>query len=187
MISLSADRQVIVFTHRLSFLGILCDKSNPAIVCIRQEPWGAGEPGDVPLFGKKPEGALKKLRDERLAQAEKALTDHGSEAYYPLAKAICSDFRILVERMVELVLLADVIQRHRRAINTMGKIDNLSKIRPEDCKLIDYFMTKYSCFEHSQSSESPVDVPDPNALKDDIEKLLTWHGEFKDRKVEVLA
>jgi len=187
LIDLSAERQVIVFTHRLSFLGILCDKSNPAVVCIRQEPWGAGEPGDVPLFGKKPESALKKLRDERLSQAAKMLKDHGSETYYPLAKAICSDFRILVERMVELVLLADVIQRHRRAINTMGKIDNLSKIQPEDCRLIDDFMTKYSCYEHSQSSESPVDIPDPNALKDDIEKLLNWHNEFKDRKIEVSA
>ncbi len=187
LIDLSAERQVIVFTHRLSFLGILCDKSNPAIVCIRLEPWGAGEPGDVPLFGKKPESALKKLRDERLPQAEKTLKDHGSETYYPLAKAICSDFRILVERIVELVLLADVIQRHRRAINTKGKIDNLLKIKPEDCKLIDDFMTKYSCYEHSQSSESPVDVPAPDELKSDIDKLLTWHALFTKRKVEVSA
>lgn len=187
LIALSAKRQVIVFTHRLSFLGILCHKSNPAIVCLRQEPWGAGEPGDVPLFGKKPEGALKKLRDERLAQAEKTLKDQGSETYYPLAKAICSDFRILVERIVELVLLADVIQRHRRTINTMGKIANLSKIKPEDCNLIDDFMTKYSCYEHSQSSESPVDVPTPDELKSDIDKLLAWHGVFTNRKVDVSA
>ena len=184
LIDLSADRQVIVFTHRLSFLGILCDKSNPDIVCIRQEPWGAGEPGDVPLFGKKPEGALKKLRDERLAQARKVLNDHGSEAYYPLAKAICGDFRILVERMIELVLLADVIQRHRRAINTMGKIDKLSRITLADCKVIDDFMTKYSCYEHSQSSESPVDVPEPDGIRDDIDKLLCWHNEFKDREIQ---
>jgi len=32
IIELSADRQVIVFTHRLSFLGILCDKSDPNVV-----------------------------------------------------------------------------------------------------------------------------------------------------------
>ncbi len=69
----------------------------------------------------------------------------------------------------------------------MGKINNLSKIKPEDCKLIDDFMTKYSCFEHSQSSEAPVVVPDPKDLKDDIEKLLCWHDEFKDRKFEASA
>jgi energy-coupling factor transporter ATP-binding protein EcfA2 len=184
LIELSLDRQVIVFTHRLSFLGILCDKSNPDMVYIRHEPWGAGEPGDVPLFAKKPENALKKLRDERLSQAKKTLEEHGSEAYYPLAKSICSDFRILVERIVELVLLGDVIQRHRRAVNTKGKIEQLCKIEKGDCKIIDDFMTKYSCYEHSQSAESPVDVPEPELIKADIENLLKWLEEYKSRPAE---
>ncbi|MBI5967018.1 MAG: AAA family ATPase [Deltaproteobacteria bacterium] len=185
LIGLSADRQVIIFTHRLSFLGILCDKSDPDTVCIRNEPWGTGEPGDVPLFGKRPDKALNKLHDERLAQAEKVLQDHGSEAYYPLAKSICTDFRILVERIVELVLLADVVQRHRRDINTKGKIDNLCKIRKEDCEVIDHFMTKYSPYEHSQSFEAPVNVPDPESIRKDIESLLEWHNEYKTRPVEL--
>lgn len=185
LIELSADRQVIVFTHRLSFLGILCDKSNPNVVCIRNEPWGTGEPGDIPMFGKKPDKALKKLRDERLPQAEHSLQEHGSETYYPLAKSICTDFRILVERIVELVLLADVIQRHRRDINTKGKIEQLCKIRKEDCKIIDSFMTKYSPYEHSQSFESPVDVPEPESIRNDIENLLKWHDEYKNRPVDL--
>jgi energy-coupling factor transporter ATP-binding protein EcfA2 len=183
-IQLSADRQVIVFTHRLTFLGIMCDKSNPETICIRNEPWGSGEPGDVPLFGKKPDAALRKLYDERLMQAEKTLLKKGSEAYYPLAKAICSDFRILVERMVELVLLADVVQRHRRAINTKGKIEHLCKIEKEDCKIIDDLMTRYSVYEHSQSFESPVDVPEPQLIRKDIESLLEWHDAFKNRPLE---
>ncbi len=123
---------------------------------IRHEPWGTGEPGDVPLFGKNPEGALKVLRDERLKQAEKALNQDGSEAYYPLAKAICSDFRILIERIVELVFLADVIQRHRREVHTKNKVGKLAKITDNDCLLVDEFMGKYSCYEHSQSAEAPV-------------------------------
>lgn len=183
LISLSEDRQVLVFTHRFSFLGILSDKATPEIICIRQEPWGAGEPGDVPIFGKKPDNALKKLRDERLPQAKKILIGEGNESYYPLAKAICSDIRILVERIVELVFLADVIQRHRRIVNTAGKIDKLAKINSEDCALVDKFMGKYSCFEHSQSNEAPVELPQPEELRQDIEALLTWHDEFKNRKV----
>lgn len=183
LIALSEDRQVLVFTHRLSFLGILSDKATPETICIRQEPWGAGEPGDVPIFGKKPDNALKKLRDKRLPQAKKILIGEGNESYYPLAKAICSDIRILVERIVELVFLADVIQRHRRIVNTAGKIDKLAKINSEDCALVDKFMGKYSCYEHSQSSEAPVEVPQPEELRVDIEALLTWHDEFKNRKV----
>lgn len=182
LIALSENRQVLVFTHRLSFLGILNDKATTETICIRHEPWGAGEPGDVPLFGKNPDKALKKLRDERLPQAKKSLLSDGNEAYYPLAKAICSDLRILVERIVELVFLADIVQRHRRAVNTDGKIYKLAKIKPEDCALVDKYMGKYSCYEHSQSYESPVEVPEPDELTADIEALLTWHDEFIKRK-----
>ena len=107
----------------------------------------------------------------------------GADAYYPLAKAICSDFRILLERVVELVLLADVVQRHRRAVNTQRKIHNLAKIRSEDCTLIDDIMSKYSSYEHSQPLESPVELPRPDELASDIDRLLSWHTEFKSRPI----
>lgn len=187
LVQLSESRQVIVFTHRLSFMGLIGDKAKDAdSIHIRQEPWGAGETGDVPLFGKKPDPALNDLRNTRLTQARKVFETEGSEAYYPLGKAICSDFRILLERMVEFVLLADVIQRHRRAVNTQGKIQNLAKIKPADCELIEELMSKYSRYEHSQSNEAPVELPTPDELGEDINRLITWHGEFTKRPVEVM-
>jgi len=183
LVELSKNRQVIIFTHRLSFLGILDSKASPEIVCVRQEPWGTGEPGDVPIYGKKPDGALTNLLNDRLKRAAKILNSDGTEAYYPLAKAICSDFRIIVERIVEFVLLSDVIQRHRREVKTQGKIKGLLKIKVSDCDMIDDLMGRYSCYEHSQSTESPVDVPPPDELEKDIKSLLDWHDEFKIRKV----
>lgn len=183
LIELSKERQVIIFTHRLSFLGILESKASPQVVCVRQEPWGTGEPGDVPIYGKKPEKALKNLLNDRLKRAEKVLNSTGTETYYPLAKAICSDFRILVERIIEFVFLSDIIQRHRRDVNTKGKIKKLLKIQSSDCEMIDDLMGRYSCYEHSQSAESPVDVPLPAELEKDIQSLLDWHDEFKARKV----
>lgn len=182
LVQLSETRQVIVFTHRLSFMGLIGEKADEITsVHIRQEPWGAGETGDVPLYGKKPEAALKDLVSARVPQARNALQKHGTVAYYPLGKSICSDFRILLERMVEFVLLADVVQRHRRAVNTLGKIQNLVKITTADCALIEQLMTKYSSYEHSQSSEAPVELPEPDELKTDIERLITWHSEFTKR------
>ncbi|WP_144054830.1 hypothetical protein [Rhodopirellula europaea] len=100
---------------------------------------------------------------------------------YIHAKSICSDFRILMERIVETVFLADVVQRHRRSINTMGKIGSLVKINSADCNLVDEMMTKYSCYEHSQSSEAPVDVPDPDEIEKDIDRMVSWHSEFSKR------
>lgn len=184
LVQLSETRQVIVFTHRLSFMGLIGEKADEITsIHIRQEPWGAGETGDVPLYGKKPEAALKDLLNGRVQQARNAFQEHGAVAYYPLGKSICSDFRILLERMVEFVLLADVIQRHRRAVNTLGKIKNLVKITTTDCGLIEELMTKYSSHEHSQSSEAPVELPEPDELKADIDRLIAWHSEFTKRVV----
>lgn len=184
LIQLSQSRQVIVFTHRLSFLGIMSDKaSNSQVINIRREPWGTGQPGEVPIFGKRPDSALSDLKNSRLPRARNTLNIDGADAYYPLAKAICSDFRILLERVVELVLLADVVQRHRRAVNTQRKIHNLAKIRSEDCTLIDDIMSKYSSYEHSQPLESPVELPRPDELASDIDRLLSWHTEFNSRPI----
>ena len=186
LVDLSKDRQVLVFTHRLSFLGIMNDLADGALneAHIRRESWGTGQPGTVPLFGKKPDKALNQLKGERVAKAKKVYESDGSDAYYIHAKSICSDFRILMERIVETVFLADVVQRHRRAVNTMGKIKNLVKITADDCALIDEMMTKYSCYEHSQSLEAPVDVPEPGDMEKDIDRMIVaWHVEFSKRTI----
>ncbi|MCM1958202.1 AAA family ATPase [Acinetobacter modestus] len=182
LVELSQTRQVIVFTHRLSMLGMLTEKADKiSTIHIRQEHWGAGEAGEIPLYGKKPEAALKDLKNNRIAKAKKVHETAGQEEYYPLAKSICSDLRILTERIVEFVFLADVIQRHRRAVNTQGKIHKLAHINFDDCHLIEEIMTKYSCYEHSQSLEAPTEIPEPNELESDIDKILDWHAEFTKR------
>jgi ABC-type arginine transport system ATPase subunit len=184
IVELSKTRQVIVFTHRLSLLGLLNEKSDSdkiQIVGIRTEHWGCGEIGDTPLFAKKTEAAFKNLKNQKIAQAKKLYTEEGSEMYYPYGKALCSDIRILVERSVEIDLLSDVVQRYRRAVNTMGKIDKLAKITKDDCDLINSYMTKYSKYEHSQPTEEPVDVPIPTEIEEDIDTLINWISEFNKR------
>ena len=183
LIKLSQKRQVLIFTHRLSFLGLTVERSNPHQIHIKREVWGTGEPGVIPLFAKKPVNALRDLKNNRLKKAQKVLFEDGSDEYYPLAKSICSDIRIIVERIVEFELLADVIQRHRRSVNTLGKLDKLAKITLADCNLINEIMTEYSSYEHSQPIEAPVDIPEPLQIEESIDKLLTWHDEFKSRIV----
>jgi energy-coupling factor transporter ATP-binding protein EcfA2 len=186
LVELSKTRQVIVFTHRLSLLGQLNDKSDSnsiQIIGMRNEHWGAGEIGDTPLFAKRTIPALNNIKNERIAKAKKIFNEEGSEAYYPFGKALCSDIRILVERIVELDFLADVIQRYRRAVNTMGKVQNLAKINTEDCDLVNDFMTRYSCYEHSQPAESPIEIPEPIELEKDVESLLNWLSEFNSRNL----
>jgi len=186
LVELAQKRQVIIFTHRLSLLGMIQDygkKVNitPTINCVTYESWGTGEPSETPLFASKPANALNNLINNRLVVARKLYKQKGQEVSYPYIKAICSDFRILLERMIELELLADIVQRHRRAVQTIGKINKLAKINHNDCKFFDEMMTKYSKYEHSQSDEAPVTLPDPDELNKDLNNLKEWHDNFKKR------
>ena len=188
LVDLAKDRQVIVFTHRLSMLVLLEDvaakeRIEPNTMSLRNEVWGAGEPDDIPIWAKKPEAIVNQLLGGRLAAAGKILSEQGRGAYDPIAKGICSDIRIAVERMVESHLLNDVVHRFRRSIQTQGRIEKLAKIKAEDCKFIDDFMTKYSRFEHSQSDELPVPPPEPDEIESDLRQIKDWFDEFKSRTV----
>jgi energy-coupling factor transporter ATP-binding protein EcfA2 len=189
LVDLSEDRQVIVFTHRLSLLGLIEEyahqqKYECEIVCMRCEDWGTGEPGAMPLSADKPRTALNTLRDHVLSKARKALQEEGEEAYDLIAKSICSDFRSLVERVIEHDLLSGIVKRNRRAIQTKNKLRRLALIKPEDCVFFDSMMTKYSQYEHSQPEEAPVKLPSPDELEEDLRSLKEWLEEFGTRVVD---
>ena len=189
LVRLSIDRQVIIFTHRISLLVAIQEylkkeEREPEIICIRSEAWGTGEPGSPPFFAQKPEAVLNVLLREKLPRAKRLFIEEGQEAYAPLAKSLCSDFRILLERMIEVELLADVVQRFRRAITTLGKLNKLPKIKLDDCLLLDSLMTKYSRHEHPQPIEAPISLPSPDEFQGDLEKLRDWRNEFTARRVQ---
>lgn len=186
--SIASDRQVIIFTHRLSLLGLIHDdvKENDKIkedniIYIQKEPWGTGEPGRLPFQAQNPKKALNSLINDDLSKAKKMLEKEGSDTYRSFAVALCREFRNLLERMVEYELMSDIVQRYRRAINTNGKIKNLAKISKEDCECFDDLMTKYSRYVHSQPAEILVEPPSPEEFKKDFEKLKEWHEKFKKR------
>jgi energy-coupling factor transporter ATP-binding protein EcfA2 len=182
---LSKTRQLIVFTHRLSLLFMLQEAAKKihaavTVISLERQSWGTGEPCEPPLPAQQPAKALNTLYGQRLAQARRAWQVEGTSAYSVYAKALCSDIRITLERLIENDLLADVVQRFRRNIYTL-KLDKLANIRPEDCALLDGMMTKYSCFEHSQPNEAPVPFPPPDELANDLDVLIKWHRQFSNR------
>ncbi len=188
LVALSKSRQVIVFTHRLSLLAMLEDAAEKAVngcrvVSLLRESWGTGEPGEPPLPAQQPKTALNTLSNQRLSKARKVWTDEGNAPYQIEAKALCSDIRITIERLIENDLLADVVQRFRRPINTKGKIDKLARIKPADCVFLDAMMTKYSRYEHAQPGEASVPLPEPDELAEDLQKLKAWLEEFTARVV----
>jgi energy-coupling factor transporter ATP-binding protein EcfA2 len=187
LIELSQDKQVIVFTHRLSLLGTVrhfAEKKTvkPDVVSIRSADWGTGEPAPIPLSQSDIKSALNTLMNQRYQDVKKANENGEFEHAEILLKSICSDFRTLVERSIENDLLCGVVQRFQRPVHTL-KLKELAKLKDADCNLLDSLMTKYSGFEHSQPTESPVELPNPDELLDDMNSLKNWREEYVKRAI----
>ncbi len=188
---LAKTRQVLVFTHRLSLYGTLEDTarkngdkwrdSNLVQRCIETFLGAAGHPVAQVVWNSKTDAANNNLL-ERLKEAKRAGEASGSNTYKVYAQGICTDFRKLLERTVEDDLLNTIVKRHRRSVTTDGKLSALSAITPADCACLDTLMTKYSCYEHSQSTETPAFIPDEPELRADIESLKQWRSDFLARR-----
>nr|SPS05819.1 conserved protein of unknown function [Candidatus Nitrotoga fabula] len=190
---LAKTRQVIVFTHRLSFYGAMEDaakklgeewkKKHLHQHCIESFDGISGHPADQDAANANTTKANNILK-KRLDGAKKAGMTSGAAAYRALAQGICSDFRKLIERTIEDDMLNQVVRRHRRGLQTDNRLSVLTHISSEDCAFFDGLMTKYSCYEHSQSTENPVVLPEEAELRADIEALINWRETFKKRSQE---
>lgn len=187
LVELSTTRQVIVFTHRLSFMCCLQDEADhqetvsPKVISIKKEYWGAGEPSDLPINCDKPDKKLKNMLNTDVPKIEKKLQEVGIDETANDIKSLCSNFRIVIERTVETYLICGVVERFRRSVQTMNRIKKLSNISEQDCNLIDDLMTEYSKYEHSQSYEMPGKLPNIEKIKQDMNKLNAWITEYKKR------
>ncbi|MNH24110.1 hypothetical protein D3C79_840270 [compost metagenome] len=130
----------------------------------------------------KPVNAVKYLIDHTIKHLKKYQENAEVDSYEVLAKSACSDFRIIVEKTVEFILLADVVGRFRRAINTQGKLHRVAKVTSADCSFIDDLMTRYSVFEHAQSDELPSSALDLRVFEADVTALHKWIAEFSSRQ-----
>jgi len=187
LVDLAEHRQVIVFTHRLSLMVLLRNAAehrtrldqcaiSVAVESIARDGSKTGMRAEIDTFSMKPKDGFGHMVREvtelkQLGPPMKALA----------LKAACSNFRILVERSVEDDLCSGIINRYRREIKTLNKLQRLNAITPADCALIDGMMTKYSAFEHSQSIDTPTWLPEPDELLKDVQDMLEWCKKFNDR------
>ncbi len=183
LVELTKSRQVIVFTHRLSLVSALekyAEKmgSSHELVCLSN--YVTGEITDLPIEFRKTDKAVNTLSNERLAAAKKELA-LGDVAYEQVAKSLCLDIRVLIERIVESDLIYEIVKRYSPEVNTL-KIYHLAKITHEDCKFIDDYMTKYSRYKHSQPEESPVPLPRPEEIENDLNEIAKFIESIRKRK-----
>ena len=186
LVDLSHNRQVIVFTHRLPFLGMLRQftEKEPIkldIFSIRLAKWGTGEPSPIPISQSEIKSALNTLIGQCHQDAREAKDRGNYEHAEMFLKSICSDFRMLVERSIENDLLCGIVQRYQRPVHSLKLKDLAKKFEKSDCQLLESLMTKYSRFEHSQPAESPVQLPELSDVLADMEMLKNWREEYKKR------
>lgn len=197
LVELSKSRQVIVFTHRLSLLTLLDEAvdrhvkrasaanrkadTSFGVTALRAIGTQKGLVTELALRDRHPKNALSAILNNHIPPLRKEFDAGNVAAFDDRAKALCSEFRSLLEQTVERVLLGEVVKRFRRSVTTMNRITALAKIRMPDCEFIDQLMTKYSAYEHSQPVDVTVGLPTPDELQSDVQDVLSWINEFEKR------
>ncbi|WP_024668043.1 AAA family ATPase [Pseudomonas syringae] len=193
LVDLAQTRQVIIFTHRLSLITLLDSavkkvKDHPdlpdvlhIVQTLRRLDKTSGILTGQSARDSKPKSAINKLLKETLPRLKKHQTEGDVDSYDIMAKSVCSDFRIIVERTVEVVMLNNVVLRFRREVMTKGLLRQLSNITQEDCDLIDDLMTRYSVYEHSQADDLPAVPPELVQLEADMQLLADWMENYAKR------
>ncbi len=158
---LSQIRQVIVFTHRLSFIVNLSKEISSSFYKIMQieniRGLGSGICLKDPILGSSKVSIETNLFIEKIKKyikIEEKDFEQFVVNYEDWRNACCSTFRKLIEHSIETILLDYTVERF--GIIHPNKVKKLYLITENDCKLLDANMIKYSYFEHSQPDDVPV-------------------------------
>ena len=183
IVELARDRQVVVFTHRISMLVGIEDACELLSVqhkenYIRGTSKGKGVPDLEEVYHGKVKTCLNGIQ-ARLREIKGM--DPDSADYADAVGRQCQQFRICIERTVEDVLLQNIVRRFDRRVMTQGIVKKLGKITEADCKIVDEMMTKYSFTEHSQPDDCPPIDIGIDDLNGDIARIKLWISEFQSR------
>ncbi len=180
IVRLASERQIIVFTHRISLLVGMREACKRAGIPFSNHHIRSTRKGNgLPDFEDEYTGDLKAQLNGLIGVVSKIeKEDPDSRGYNDALWRVCQTFRKCVERSVEEILLLKMVQRFDRRIMTNGKVLKLTLISSEDVKTIDDMMTKYSFTEHSQPIDSPPIQIDTSVLKSDIQKMLNWIKDY---------
>lgn len=187
IVELSQDRQVIVFTHDLSFMRLLLDthksitNTDCFIIGIDKYNGISGIVTDeIPYLAKNVQERINSIRRILSEHDGLALTDaHGRETKLDSAR---KRFRMLLERSVEELLSNKTYERFSKNIHL--KKGNLSSYIVTDQGDIDFLInlySKYSVTEHDGGTTTLSQIPDKAEIESDITDYSNWKNGFKEK------
>ena len=195
LVQLSIERQVIVFTHRLAFAQLLngcaLDYNTQAVregtsdaitithVELRNAP--LGHPGKANYLQRVAmKGALSDMINQDCARIKKEQKSGNYDVADHMLQSLAARFRNLIEQGIEHELLHGIVTRFDYRIFSQ-KLSYLFALTEQDVSLFHKMMSKYSCYDHSQSIEKLAPVPEINELEKDLSEMLGWVNDYKKR------
>ncbi len=185
IVQLSQNRQIVVFTHDLSFLRLLIDTHKAitsvdcAIIGIDKYNGVSGIVTDeIPYLAKNVQERVDSIRRILSEHDALALTDaHGRETKLDSAR---KRFRMLLERSVEEVLSNKTYERFSKNIHL--KKGNLSSYIVTEQTDVDFLLNlfgKYSVTEHDGGTSTIPLLPTKTEIDQDVTDYSNWKNGFK--------
>ncbi len=187
IVQLSQTRQIVVFTHDLSFLRLLIDThksvttTDCAIIGIDKYNDISGIVTDeIPYLAKNVQERVDSIRRILNEHDALAITDaHGRETKLDSAR---KRFRMLLERSVEEVLSNKTYERFSKNIHL--KKGNLSSYIVTEQSDVDFLLNlfgKYSVTEHDGGTSTIPQLPTKTEIEQDIRNYSTWKDNFRNK------
>lgn len=184
LIEESKNRQVVIFTHEVTFLMQLMEEAKSQKVplqCqwLRRDAAVTGLANDgPPWMATDTKGRIGTLAD-KLNTIKKNSTDVEHEirvmSFYSL-------LRQAWERAVEDTLLKDVVKRFGREVNTKN-LRYLKAIDDNDINTIEASMTKCSKIgAHDRAPGEMVSIPEVTEIEADLQQLIDWVANLKTKQ-----
>lgn len=187
IVQLSQNRQIIVFTHDLSFLRLLIDthKIITTIDCKiigidKYEGVSGIVTDEIPYLAKNVQERVDSIKRILREHDELDVTNaHGREVKLDSAR---KRFRMLLERSVEEILSNKTYERFNKNIHL--KKGNLSSYIVTDQADVDFLLglfSKYSITEHDGGTATIPQLPSKNEIGQDVRNYSAWKDTFKEK------
>ena len=182
------ERQVIVFTHDITFLLMIQEHSNKLncdldIKSLTRKKKETGLIASNPPWDALPVGKRIGLLKDAYQKLEKIERTETEEVYKERAKILYGKLRETWERFIEEIFLNGAIQRFGRAIQTQ-RLSKIVDLTDDDYNLVDTNMSKCSTYftGHDTAGTLIEEMPDSDEFLADLKILEEYIKDIRKRR-----